>query len=569
MARVWFTSCLLLPVLLLVRAAIVHGQTTAPPNIIFILADDLGWNDLSFHGSDQIPTPNIDALAYNGIILNSHYVLPVCTPSRAALMTGKYPIRTGMQGAPLLPGEPRGLPEGKILPQYLKELGYVTRAVGKWHLGFHMKELTPTFRGFGSHLGYWSGHVGYYDFVEQFFGVGGGYDMREDMTTSWEYSGRYVTDVFTEEAERLIAEHDTGRPLFLYLAHLGCHAGIDAKWLDAPQEVINRFGYISDPNRRILAGVLWKMDESEGRVVAALEERGMLNNSIIVFASDNGAPTTGNEPNWSSNYPLRGLKQTLWEGGVRGATMVWSPLFSSAPRVSNQMMHIVDWLPTLYSAAGANASSLPTDLDGVDMWDALVSGGESPRTEILLNRNDDDGYAAVRVGDWKLVKGKQYNTADTGYHGASGTEDGSSTPAYNTEQLAGSLAGLAVSRLSGAAAPSDVMLRLRAEATVSCPDRPQTPGCVPVSENDTCVFNVARDPCEQGASSDSPEVLTMLLERLDALSDPMLPVQDLYIEPELAMPSRWNNTWVPWTDCVEDPSYIACNVDTPASGDAQ
>nr|CAD7402131.1 unnamed protein product [Timema cristinae] len=184
--------CLLLVLLPSLCCAALFGR----PHIIFIVADDMGWNDISFHGSDQIPTPNIDALAFNGVILNSQYAQPVCTPSRAALMTGKYPIHTGetviplqrtvihgqkvqlllplcpplfkgMQGYPLLGAEPRGLPPGKLLPEYLRELGYTNRAIGKWHLGFYKRELTPTYRGFDSHLGYWTGFVSYYDYILQ------------------------------------------------------------------------------------------------------------------------------------------------------------------------------------------------------------------------------------------------------------------------------------------------------------------------------------------------------------------------------------------------------------------
>ncbi|XP_049861527.1 arylsulfatase B-like [Schistocerca gregaria] len=544
-----------------VVAFVVFGASTSdvvdseskPPNIIFIVGDDLGWNDVSFHGSDQIPTPNIDALAYHGVILNSHYVQPVCTPSRAALMTGKYPIRTGMQGHVIWGTEPRGLPSGKILPQYLQDLGYVTRAIGKWHLGHHVKNYTPTHRGFDSHFGYWNGWVGYYDFIFETDEMHG-YDMRDDMKTAWEYSGEYVTDVFTDEAERLIGEHDTERPLFLYFAHLACHAGDEAKLLDAPQEVVNRFNYISDPNRRLLAAVIWKMDESVGRVVAALQKREMLDNAIIVFISDNGGATT---MNWGSNYPLRGMKASLWEGGVRGAAAVWSPLLQNTPRVSNQLMHVSDWLPTLYAAAGGNASALPDDLDGMDMWPELVVGGSHPRAELLVNIDEQAENAAVRVGDWKLVRGTQ-NTQE--YLGATGSEDGASTPAYSPEQVLSSAAGVAVSSVLSNSTPAEVILRLRAEATVSCPDRPQEPQCSIQNSTDYCVFNIAEDPCEAGDGVAPDGVLSALLERLQALSQPLMPQGDVASEPDLADPRRWNNTWVPWTDCLVDETDEACNV---------
>ncbi|XP_046993803.1 arylsulfatase B-like [Schistocerca americana] len=558
--------CLLLAavwvlVLLESKGAIAASEQ---PNIIFIFADDLGWNDVSFHGSDQIPTPNIDALAYHGVILNSHYVQPVCTPSRAALMTGKYPIRTGMQAHVIGATDLSALPEGKILPQYLQDLGYVTRAIGKWHLGHHAKNYTPAYRGFDTHFGYWNGMVGYYDFVVQ-SGDMSGYDMRDNMTTAWQYSGRYVTDVFTEEAERLIAEHDTQRPLFLYFAHLACHCGNEAKLLDAPQEVVNRFNYISDPNRRLLAAVVSKMDESVGRVVAALEKRDMLDNSIIVFAADNGAPTSGILPNWGSNYPLRGMKGTLWEGGVRGVAAVWSPLLQNTPRVSNQLMHVTDWLPTMYAAAGGNASSLPDDLDGVNVWPELVADELHPRTELLVNIDEKAGNAAVRVGNWKLIRGKserhRHGTQRAEvYEGASGSEDAAYTPPYDAEQVLSSPAGQALSSALGSPTPAEEVLRLRAEATVSCPDRPLEPLCSIQNNTDFCVFNILEDPCESGDGVPPEDVLATLLDHLEALSQPLEPQQEGETEPDLADPRRWNGTWVPWTDCLVDETDEVCNV---------
>nr|CAD7413544.1 unnamed protein product [Timema poppensis] len=365
--------CLLLVLLPSLCCAALFGR----PHIIFIVADDMGWNDVSFHGSDQIPTPNIDALAFNGVILNSQYAQPVCTPSRAALMTGKYPIHTGMQGYPLLGAEPRGLPPGKLLPEYLRELGYTNRAIGKWHLGFYKRELTPTYRGFDSHLGYWTGFVSYYDYILQDKYTDGefsGFDLRRNLTLARDLVGQYATDVFTDEAVRIISTHRETEPLFLYLAHLAPHAGNRGKLLEAPQEVVNKFDYIADPNRRTYAGeglqknknntrraMVSKLDDSVGRVTEALQRRGMLGDSVIVFMSDNGGSTIGDFPNWGSNYPLRGLKDTLWEGGVRVPGFIWSPLLQQTPRVSNQVMHITDWLPTLYTAAGLFTLQLTYD----------------------------------------------------------------------------------------------------------------------------------------------------------------------------------------------------------------
>uniref|UniRef100_A0A023GDJ8 Putative arylsulfatase b ixodes scapularis arylsulfatase b n=1 Tax=Amblyomma triste TaxID=251400 RepID=A0A023GDJ8_AMBTT len=177
-----------------------------PPHIIIFIADDLGWDDVSFHGSSQIPTPNLDALAADGIILNSHYVQSSCAPSRAALMTGRYPIRTGMQG--LFPGieGPWGLPMNvPILPQYLKKLGYETHLVGKWHLGYYMEKFTPTFRGFDSFYGFYNGEEDYYshdiDIQYQKEACLDFWFNRDPLRTA---NGSYSTTLFTQRAQQLI-----------------------------------------------------------------------------------------------------------------------------------------------------------------------------------------------------------------------------------------------------------------------------------------------------------------------------------------------------------------------------
>nr|CAD7590329.1 unnamed protein product [Timema genevievae] len=392
-------------VVLLMASSLVPCLTVAQPHIVVIMADDLGWNDVGFHGSDQIPTPNIDALAYHGVILNRHYTMPTCTPSRTAFLTGKHPIRTGMQGFPLRAGEPRGIPlEERLLPERLAQLGYSTHLVGKWHVGAHRVDYTPTRRGFASHFGYWNGYIGYFDHnIQQ--GEFRGLDLHRDLNPTPENRGQYATDVFTREAVDIILSHDKSRPLYLQVAHLAVHSGNDTLQLEVPDvdATERRFSYITNPRRRLFAGserrgffllrlsstspapktrqdrvvamllstvinlrnlmyhtyspgMLARLDESVGKIVEAMAERGMLDNSILVFLSDNGAQTFGLHTNEGSNWPLRGsvcpqLKFTLFEGGVRGTCAIWSPLIQQTGRVSSDLIHISDWLPTLYSAA--------------------------------------------------------------------------------------------------------------------------------------------------------------------------------------------------------------------------
>ncbi|KAL0266781.1 UNVERIFIED_CONTAM: hypothetical protein PYX00_009234 [Menopon gallinae] len=287
-----------------------------PPHIIFIIADDLGWNDVGFHGSNQIPTPNIDALAYNGLILNNYYVNPICTPSRSALMTGKYPIHTGMQHRVLYGAEPRGLPLNEtLLPQHLQRLGYSTHIVGKWHLGSYKLEYTPTFRGFESHIGYWTGHHDYFDHTaveNPYWGL----DMRRGVDVAWDLHGQYSTKIFTEESEKLINNYNSSKPLFLYIAHAAVHSGNPYNPLPAPDNTVAKFSNIANYQRRKYAAMVSELDDSVGRVVAALKNKKMLKNSIIIFTTDNGGPADGFNLNAASNWPLRGTKNT----SVKGST---------------------------------------------------------------------------------------------------------------------------------------------------------------------------------------------------------------------------------------------------------
>ncbi|KAL3223814.1 hypothetical protein MRX96_027122 [Rhipicephalus microplus] len=242
---------LLLLVLGCVTWTVTADKKSEPPNIVFILADDLGWADVSMHGSAQIPTPNIDALASTGMALNNYYVQPLCTPSRAALMSGFYAIHTGFQEGPILPGVPAALSlKFKILPEYLKDLGYETHILGKWHLGYFNLNYTPTYRGFDSFCGLYTGPNDYYSHILE-----------------W--------------------------PLFLYLAHQATHSGINPTPLESPEENVAKFPYIGEPDRTIYAGMVDAMDQSIGVVLEALEAESMLDNTIIVFSSDNGGSPHG------------------------------------------------------------------------------------------------------------------------------------------------------------------------------------------------------------------------------------------------------------------------------------
>ncbi|CAL1278119.1 unnamed protein product [Larinioides sclopetarius] len=228
-----------------------------------------------------------------------------------------------------------------------------------WNLGYFKKEYTPTYRGFDTFLGYMNPFIGYYDHTHvdstglprqsKFEGI----DFYNGTSILKDRQGEYATYLFTETAENIIKNHNASKPLFLYLAHLAVHTGNFYKPLEAPAEVISKFKHIEDINRRIQAAITSIMDDSIGVVFRVLHAKNMLDNSIILFVSDNGGEVNPALGGYGSNYPLRGKKQTFWEGGIHLPALIWSPLLNlGKPRISQQLMHVTDWLPTLYKAAG-------------------------------------------------------------------------------------------------------------------------------------------------------------------------------------------------------------------------
>ncbi|XP_022663785.1 arylsulfatase B-like isoform X2 [Varroa destructor] len=380
-----------------------ESRSKKKKNIIVILADDLGWDDVSFHGSSQIPTPNLDALASSGVILNQHYAQPMCTPSRSALMTGLYPYRTGMQNYVIRTGEPWGLPlDLELLPQYLKKLGYSTHAVGKWHLGMFNDAYLPLQRGFDTFLGYTNGFIDYYNHKHLTKKGVGGIDFF-DGNTPRNVPG-YATDVFTNRSLEIIANQtEYSPPMFLYLAHLAPHRATEHEPFQAPEATVKEFeDYIHVRNRTKYAAMVAELDRSVGRIVRALQDKGILKDTLIVFSSDNGGQNIGTLSNVGSNWPLRGAKQTLFEGGTRVAAFTWSADLIKPRRIEHGLMHLVDWLPTFVRYAGGDPASLGK-LDGVDQWEMISKGAPSNRQEVIYNINYVDQSAAIRDNRFKLI----------------------------------------------------------------------------------------------------------------------------------------------------------------------
>lgn len=552
------------------------------PNIIIFLADDLGINDVSFRGMDQFATYNIDALASNGIVLNNFYTSSLCTPSRSALLTSKFPIHTGMQHNVILEAEPWGLPLSlPLLPEYLKDVGYKTIMCGKWHLGFFEKHYTPTYRGFDEHYGYWQGYQDYYThIVQETFGFMQGYDMRDGMHVDWDADGIYSTDYFTEKAIRAINSNEPDKPLFLLMSHLAAHSGNPSGGLKAPDDVMQRLDYIDDIDRRRLAGVVTKLDESIGSIMEALHNRGMLENSIVLFLSDNGAPTVGIHQNWGSNYPLRGMKGTELEGGVRNNAVIWSPLIKSKPRISNQLISLVDIMPTLCSAAGIDVAKLG-NIDGVDMWEALSTGSnENLRTEMPHNIDTNlDGisiYGAVRVEQWKYIKGSPNFGLNDGWMGDSGRpKQGDDHYRYDPRNVLNSKVGTIINEINSSAkfrthaggvnsfdkydhrkvnaAQSSLTVeriqRLRNDLTIRCPELKDLDECNPMLGS--CLVNIQVDPCEKyDFSSKFPATLQIMKEKFDQYRSGIVPPLNKGAD-QRANPDNYNHTWVNWYDYLD------------------
>lgn len=527
-------------------------EALGPPNIIFVVADDLGWNDVGFHGSNQIPTPNIDALAYNGIIFNSHYTQSTGTPTRTALLTGKYPMRLGMHGPTNKPGQTENLPDSKLMPEYLKDLGYETHLVGKWNLGYSRWNATPTFRGFDHHLGFFNGHVSYYDYLTTHKVDGKdytGFDLRRDTTPAWDLAGQYATDAFTDYTVKTIEKADGSKPFFIMLSHLAVHVGNEGKYLEAPQETINKLKHIDDSNRRTYAAMVSKVDDSMGTIMSALLKKNLLENTVIVFVSDNGAPSIGVSHNWGSNFPLRGIKSTLFEGGIRSVAFAWSPLFVQTGRVSLELMHVTDWLPTIFTAAGGDLGLLEPDLDGVDQWSSLQYDLPSPRDDILINIDEITRNAALRFNNWKLIVGTTSNGNFDSYFGDSGKTN-IEEQSYNTSAVADSPAGQAIKQVTYTPLSENEYISSRRQATLKClnPKAKRTP-CTP-SNGEVCLFDIRIDPCEENnLATFLPSVVRRMKRAMVDYRAGLVPQQARTVDIEKAAPELFQFTWNPWLDC--------------------
>ena len=360
---------------------------TGKPNIILILADDLGYGDLGVQGCKDIPTPNIDRIAHGGVRFTDAYANgSVCAPSRAALMSCQYQHRYGIEDL-------RGpLPaQAKTLPERLKKAGYATFMVGKWHLG-SKEGFTPMDRGFDAFFGFHGGGHNYFINPK----AKGHYDGPIYRNRQAVNESRYLTDAFGEEAAAFIEQRrGAAQPFFLYLAFNAVHTP-----LQATEKYKSRFPGIKNPKRQIYGAMLSAMDDAIGRALAKLEEVGQSKNTLIFFFNDNGGPTTRNAPNASRNTPLRGSKGETFEGGIRVPMLMQWPGVLSPGTTYSQPVAGFDISATALAVAGADTRHC----DGVDLLPFLSGKNKGSPHETLFWRSRTMGNNyAVRQGDWKVL----------------------------------------------------------------------------------------------------------------------------------------------------------------------
>ena len=364
------------------------------PNIVLILGDDLGYADLGVYGCKDMATPNLDRLAGNGVRFTDGYVsCPVCSPTRAGLMTGRYQERFGHwynPGPPTQADANFGLPLSETtLADLLKKEGYATGLVGKWHLGYK-PEYHPMKRGFDEFFGFLAGSHSYLDARA---------DKANPILRGTEPvdEPEYLTDAFTREAVAFIERHKDG-PFFLYLAYNAAHVP-----MQATQKYLDRFSKIGDEKRRTHAAQISALDDGVGAVVETLRKNAILEDTIVVFLSDNGGPTPQTT---AANTPFSGVKGTLREGGIREPFIVQWPRRFPKGAVYRKPAISLDILPTCVAAAGGTA---PSGLDGVDLIPYLTYGKRGEPHQVLFWRYREG--SAIRTNKWKLAKDNQGRVA--------------------------------------------------------------------------------------------------------------------------------------------------------------
>lgn len=409
-------SPLLMLIVLFAFAASARADVAGSrPNIVLLLVDDMGWADPGFHGGDPKLTPHIDRLAEQSVQFSQFYTHAVCAPTRSALLTGRYAFRNWMDWRSEDFGKPsylnrlglelahneRGEPTRMVhaldthertVAEALQEEGYFTALIGKWHLGEWLPEHLPMGQGFQHQYGHYGWGIDYTNYTIPHnaparFAV---YDWHRNQQPVNEQG--YTTDLFANEAVRLISQQTENRPFFLYVPFNAIHG---------PLEQIPR--YTDRYDKR--AAALKCLDDAVGQIVGAIEQHGFADDTLVIFTNDNG----GLQP--EVNTPYRGTKNTNYEGGVRVPCLMRFDGKLQSGTTNDGMMHVVDLLPTFAQLAGARAEH-QRPLDGLDMTETIFSGKPSPRNEVVFDVSGSVRRPTIRSGDFKLVGDELYNIAD-------------------------------------------------------------------------------------------------------------------------------------------------------------
>jgi arylsulfatase A-like enzyme len=381
-------------------APLVGAQNAKRPNFVIVYTDDQGIGDVGCYGATDVKTPNLDRLAKAGVRFTNWYSnSPVCSPSRASVLTGKYPQKTGI--VDVLDSSAKfdipGLRQGeRTLASELKRAGYATAALGKWHLG-SAPQSKPMAQGFDSFFGFYSGWTDYYS--HRYYKLANGRDITHDLWRNdqevFEEPG-YQTEILAREAESFVGRQSAAKPFFLYLAFGAPHYP-----MMAPAKYLDRFPSSMDRDRRMHAAMVAAVDDGVGRLTDALKAKGLLQNTVIYFQSDNGATSesradhAGRFYRGGSNAPFRGWKMGLFEGGIRIPALLSGP--GIAPAVVNEPGAAIDVLPTFLSMAGAET---PGGIDGLNIAPMLKPGGSSPHDDLFWWYKNQ---LAIRRGKWKLI----------------------------------------------------------------------------------------------------------------------------------------------------------------------
>jgi arylsulfatase A-like enzyme len=384
---------------------LLNGEATGgKPNIVLLFADDLGYADVGYNGCTDIPTPHIDSIAKHGVVCDKGYVsAPVCAPSRAGLLTGRYQNRFGFEDTPgpFIQSEDVeiGIPlHEKNIAERLTSLGYRTGITGKWHDG-RLPKFQPYRRGFEEVFYFNDGWTHYFEQEDPLQKI-----KRGDEPVN--LYGEYTTDAFGREAASFI-ERNKDHPFFLYVPFSAPHVPLEAK-----PEHLEKFSAIADTGRRTLAAMVWSLDENIGRILQSLEKHGLTDNTLVIFISDNGGKpgtpgkieTGGGAPNFSVNTPLHGKKGQLYEGGIRVPFCMQWPARLPAGKNYEHPVIALDILPTIISATG-NTVPKNWKLDGKNLLPYLAGEKTDAPHKMLCWRFLFQW--AIRSGEWKLVKPKE------------------------------------------------------------------------------------------------------------------------------------------------------------------